>query len=480
MAAASFKPLTRRIADLIRLQIADGQLAPGTKLPSLRTYADMEGVAKNTVVHAYELLVAEGVIEPRRGSGYYVSGVREAALSADSWAPALDQALAAIGIDRSHFHAMGGPPSLGDGLPPSEWLSNCRLDRYMQKIGRGGLGTVFRYGDPYGYLPLRQNITRKLDAYGIHARTDQVVLTQGSYQAVDILIRYFVRPGDTVLVDAPGFYPTYEKLRLQGANIVGVPRTPFGPDLGALRRSIKAFKPKLFFTQSTGHNPTGSDTSLEIAQDIIRMAAVSGMLVVDDDALADFKPSRCLRLSSLDPDFDHSVYVGSFSKSLSSVVRVGFLACAPALARKLVQVKTTLSLNSSPYAERTVDAVITEGRFERHVVDLQNRAKRATQKALATFERHGATVFCAPQHTLFLWARLPGVADAAAFAKSMLESGITLAPGSIFLPDSSKRSPWFRFNVGFMENTDHMDRVWKAAKPAHPSPWPVDSSGVSA
>lgn len=456
-----FKPLTRQIADQIRLQIAGGQLAPGTKLPSLRTYAEMEGVAKNTVVHAYEQLVAEGVVEPRRGSGYYVSGMHEAPLSADSWAPALDQALAAIGIDRSHFHATGGHPSLGDGLPPSEWLSSCRLDRYMQKIGRNGLGTVFRYGDPYGYLPLRQNITRKLDAYGIHARTDQIVLTQGSYQAVDILIRHFVQPGDTVLIDAPGFYPTYEKLRLQGANIVGVPRTPTGPDLRVLRRAIKAFKPTLFFTQSTGHNPTGSDISPDMAKEVMEIAAAGGILVVDDDALADFKPSRCLRLSSLDANFDHSVYVGSFSKSLSSVVRVGFLACAPALARRLVQVKTTLSLNSSPYAERTVDAVITEGRFERHVVDLQNRAKRATQKAIAMLERRGATVFCAPQHTLFLWAQLPGVNDATAFTKRLLERGVTLAPGSIFFPDSSKRSPWFRFNVGFMESTDHMDLIWK-------------------
>lgn len=456
-----FKPLTRRIADQIRLQIATGQLLPESKLPSLRTYAEMHGVAKNTVVQAYELLVADGVAEPRRGSGYYVAGMRGAPLSADSWAPALDQALAAIGIDRSPFHAASGSPSIGDGLPPSEWLSSCRLDRYMQKIGRSGLGTIFRYGDPYGYLPLRQNIARKLDAYGINARTDQIILTQGSYQAVDILIRHFVRPGDAVLIDVPGFYPTYNKLRLQGANIIGIPRTPQGPDLQALRRAARKFKPKLFFTQSTGHNPTGSDISEEAAKALMDIAAGAGMLVVDDDALADFKPSRCRRLASLDGEFDHSVYVGSFSKSLSSVVRVGFMACAPAVARRLVDVKTTLSLNSSPYAERTVDAVITEGRFERHVVDLQNRAKRATQKALAMFEQHGATVFCAPQHTLFLWARLPGVSNATAFTKRLLARGITLAPGSIFLPDSNQRSPWFRFNVGFMESTDHMDAVWE-------------------
>ncbi|MCD0502012.1 PLP-dependent aminotransferase family protein [Bordetella petrii] len=457
---ATFKPLTRQIADQIRLQIARGHFMPESKLPSLRTYAQLQGVAKNTVVQAFELLVEEGVLEPRRGSGYYVTGARGAPLSADSWAPALDQALAAVGIDRSQFHALGGSPSMGDGLPPSEWLSTCRLDRYMQKIGRSGLGTIFRYGDPFGYLPLRQSIARKLDAYGIRAQTDQIILTQGSYQAVDIVIRRFVRSGDAVLIDVPGFYPTYNKLRLQGANIVGIPRNPDGPDLAALSRAIKKFRPRLFLTQSTGHNPTGSDITKEAATEVMSLASQAGMLVLDDDALADFKPPRCLRLARLDREFDHSIYVGSFSKSLSSVVRVGFLVCAPALARELVEVKTTLSLNSSPYAERTVEAVITEGRFERHVVDLQNRARRATQYALAMFEQHGATVFCSPQSTLFLWARLPGINDATAFAKRLLERGITLAPGAIFQPDSSQRSPWFRFNVGFMECTDHMEAVW--------------------
>ncbi|MPT39519.1 MAG: PLP-dependent aminotransferase family protein [Achromobacter sp.] len=457
----NFKPLTRQIADQIRLQIASGHFPPESKLPSLRTHAAMQGVAKNTMVQAYELLVAEGVLEPRRGAGFYVTGARGAPISADSWAPALDQALASVGIDRSQFHALGGSPSIGDGLPPSKWLSTCRLDRYMQKIGRGGLGTIFRYGDPFGYLPLRQSIARKLAAYGISARTDQIVLTQGSYQAVDIIIRRFVRPGDTVLIDVPGFYPTYNKLRLQGANIVGIPRTPTGPDLPSFRKAISKFKPKLFFTQSTAHNPTGSDISEEVATELMDLASGAGVLVVDDDALADFKPSQSLRLSRLDRELDHSVYVGSFSKSLSSVVRVGFLVCSPTLARSLVEVKTTLSLNSSPYAERTVDAVITEGRFERHVVDLQNRARGATQSALVMLENHGAKVFCSPECTLFLWARLPGVNDATAFAKKLLERGITLAPGPIFLPNCSGRSPWFRFNVGFMEATDHMEAVWQ-------------------
>jgi DNA-binding transcriptional MocR family regulator len=459
----SRKSLAEQAADQVKLQIASGNLLPGTKLPSLRVYSQLRGIAKNTVVEAYEQLVVEGLVEPRRGSGYYVTGAMGAPLSAESWAPALDHALANIGIDRSAFHAAGGGPSVGEGLPPSSWLSSCRLDRYMQKIGRNGLGSVFRNGDPYGYLPLRQNIARKLQSYGIDVHTHQIILTNGAYQAVDIVIRHFVRQGDVVLVDTPGFYPTFNKLKLQGAQIIGIPRTSEGPDLDYLRHVLKHHSPTLFFTQSTGHNPTGSDISTACANELIQLTTAAGITIVDDDALADFKPTHCVRVPSID-QLASTIYVGSFSKSLSSVVRVGFLACAPELARRLVDVKTILSLNSSPYAERTVNAVISEGRFQRHVLELQQKSKSAAKKAIQLLRERGATVFCTQEHTLYFWVQLPGVQNATEFTKRMLAFGITLAPGSIFLPDSSQPSPWFRFNVGFMEDEARMATIWRESE----------------
>ncbi|ACY32667.1 PLP-dependent aminotransferase family protein [Comamonas thiooxydans] len=252
-------PLAERIAADIKRQIALGQLSPGSSLASLRDQAQACGAAKNTVVKAYELLVAEGLIEPRRGAGFYVAGCAPHLRITDGWAPALDLALSSVGIDRRVTDTAHGVPSLGEGLPPSDWLEGCRLDRYMQKIGRSGLGTVFRYGDPAGYLPLRKHIATRLESFGIAVDPVQIILTQGSYQAVDLVIRHLVRPGDHVLVDDPGFYPTFNKLRLQGAQIHGVPRTPTGPDIDALSKLLHQYKPRLFFTQSCGHNPTGSD-----------------------------------------------------------------------------------------------------------------------------------------------------------------------------------------------------------------------------
>lgn len=443
-------PLAERIAADIRRQIALGQLAPGSNLPSLRDQAQACGAAKNTVVKAYEILVAEGFIEPRRGAGFYVAGREPHLRATDVWAPALDLALSAVGIDRHMTDAAHGPLSLGEGLPPSAWLEGCRLDRYMQKIGRSGLGTVFRYGDPAGYLPLRRHIAARLEGFGIAVEPAQIVLTQGAYQAVDLVIRHLVRPGDHVLVDDPGFYPTFNKLRLQGAQIHSVPRTPEGPDIGVLSQLLRQYQPRLFFTQSCGHNPTGSDMTAPVMQALTELAQLHGLVIVDDDALADFCAVRAARIGKGD-QLAQSIYVGSFSKSLSSVVRVGFLACGADLARDLTRVKTIVSLNSSLYAERTVDAVITEGRFRKHALALRARTRNATRAALSLFDEHGVEVFARPEQSLYLWARLPGVDDSLAFARQMFARGIAMAPGAIFSPDATAVSPWFRFNVGFLE-----------------------------
>lgn len=471
------RSMAERIAADIQRQIRQGQLLPASPLPSLRDQARACGAAKNTVVKAYELLVADGFIEPRRGSGFFVTGLRSSQRGTDYWAPALDLALNAVGIQRQDAEASDGMLSLGEGLPPSPWLEDCRLDRYMQKIGRSGLGTVFRYGDPAGYLPLRKSIAIRLQGLGIPTSTDQILLTQGAYQAVDLIIRHLVKPGDHVLVDDPGFYPTFNKLRLQGAQVHGVRWHAQGPDLTQFERLLTTLKPRIYFTQSCAHNPTGSSMSSDTIRAITSLAAHHGLILVDDDALADFAPAQAPRIGAAD-QLARSIYVGSFSKSLSSVVRVGFLACSPALAQALTQVKTITCLNSSAYAERTVNAVITEGRFRKHVTALQARTRAALRQAIARFDAAGITIFTRPDQSLYLWARLPRVDDSLAFTRATLAQGILLAPGAIFRPDPAEPTPWFRFNVGFVGTDARLDAVLAAARRwPHRSRMPGQGSG---
>ncbi|RYF43971.1 MAG: PLP-dependent aminotransferase family protein [Comamonadaceae bacterium] len=438
-------PLARSLADSIARQIAEGAFKAGEKLPSLREFAQLHNLAKNTVVAAFELLVARGLIDPRRGSGYFV---RETAKPrTEEEAGSLGRAMDIVWLMRAQLTSEPGTLSVGDGFPPVAWLADARLDKFHHKVVRTGLGSLFRYGNRFGYEPLRQHLVRKLADFGIATEPRQIVLTHGANHAMDILIRYFVPPGAVVLVDDPGYYPLFGKLKLAGARIVGVPRLPDGPDLEALEQLLALHRPRLFFTQSVGHNPTGSDTSAAKAFKVLQLAQKFDLLLVENDPLADFKPTSAPRLSALD-QLERTIYIGSFSKSFSAALRVGFIACSADLASDLADLKALIHVSSSEYCERTVDVILSEGHYQRYLAKLRGRLSGATEAALALFDAAGAEVFVRSASSLYLWAALPGIDDSLELAKALLPQKVVIAPGRVFRVDSAAPSAWARYNVG--------------------------------
>jgi DNA-binding transcriptional MocR family regulator len=437
--------LAGSLADAIARQIAEGVYKADEKLPSLRELAQLHGCAKNTIVAAFEMLVARGLVDPRRGSGYFVRAAAKPRVEEE--AGSLGRAMDIVWMMREQLKSEPGTLSVGDGFPPVAWLSEARLDKFHHKVVRTGLGSLFRYGNRFGYEPLRQHLVRRLGDFGIVAEPRQIVLTHGANHAMDILIRYFVPPGGAVLVDDPGYYPLFGKLKLAGARIVGVPRLPDGPDVEALAALLQAEKPRLFFTQSVGHNPTGSDTSAAKAFKVLQLAQKHDLLLVENDPLADFKPTGAPRLAALD-QLERTLYIGTFAKSISAALRVGFIACSADLASDLADLKALIDVSSSEYCERTVDVVLSEGHYHRHMARLRERLSAATRDALALFDSVGAEVFVRSPSSLYLWAALPGIDDSLALAKRLLADRIVIAPGRVFRVDSALPSRWGRYNVG--------------------------------
>jgi len=445
---ASTKPasIAVTLADSFERQIRDRAFKPGDKLPSLRELAQHHGYAKNTVVAAFELLVSRGLVEPRRGAGYFVRALAESKAAPEE-AGSLGRAMDIVWMMREQLKSRPDALSVGDGFPPVEWLSETRLDKYHHKVVRTGLGALFRYGDRFGYQPLREHLVRKLADLGIGAEPRQIVLTHGANDALDMVVRYFVPPGATVLVDEPGYYPLFGKLKLADARIIGVPRLADGPDLEALEALLPAHKPRLFFTQSVAHNPTGSDLAAGKAYRVLQLAQKHDLLIVENDPLADFKPTSMPRLAAID-QLDRTIYIGTFSKSFSAALRVGFIACDADLASDLADLKALVHGSSSEYCERTVDVILSEGHYQRHVGRLRQRLGAATDNAVQLFESMGAKVFARTPQSLYLWATLPGVEDSLQLTRELLPQKVVLAPGRIFCLDSAAVSPWSRFNVG--------------------------------
>ncbi len=441
--------LAQQLAATFTEQIGNGTYQAGDRLPSLRECVRVFGHSKNTVITAYEQLASQGLVEARHGQGFFVRPGASHSQEAEEPAP-YARAMDTIWLMRQQFVREPGQAPLGEGFPPTDWLMDMRLDRFTRQIMRTGVTTLFRYGNRLGNPALRQQLARKLGSYAIAATPRQIVTTHGANHALDLIIRRFLAPGDHVLVEDPGYYPLFGKLKLQGANMLAVPRLPDGPDIDALRQHLRSYKPKLFFIQSAGHNPTGSDISPSKAHQLVQLAEQHDFYLVDDDALADFKPATTIKVSALD-QLKRSLYVGSFSKSVSAALRVGFIAGSKEVIDELGDLKMLLHTSSSEFCERTVDVILGEGHFVRHCLRLQDRVREATAQGLETLAELGAQVFCAPQASLYLWARFPDVSDAKDLARLWQPRGCMVAPGHIFSPDQHRTVPWTRLNVAYID-----------------------------
>ena len=237
------RPATRvdAIVETISGMIEGGLLKPGERLASVRNAAGEHGVSKNTMAEAYDRLVAAGHLEARPSSGYFVTAPAGARSSRPQPRQDVAEALDLVSLLREQLdqHHEVRP---GDGRPPPSWMEGSELGAHFggMKWPRGGGPSVEHgYGSSWGFKPLRERICVSLAERAIKAAPAQVLLTLGANHALDLIVRRFVEPGDVVLVDDPGYYPLFGKLKLAKARMVGVRRCMDGPNLDDLEREAR-------------------------------------------------------------------------------------------------------------------------------------------------------------------------------------------------------------------------------------------------
>lgn len=444
--AESPLPLVDQIVSGIRTHIDDRLLRAGMRLPPIRGFAEQHAVSRFTVVEAYDRLVALGYVTSRRGSGFYVAG-RKPLPAAETQSGELERAFDNAGVMYQSLEDAPARLKAGVGWLPPEWMDEEGVRRNLRALSRRPDVHATTYGTALGYRPLREQLQVKLAEFGIGVQPDQIILTHGATQALDIVIRTLIQPGDCVLVDDPGYWNLFANLRLYGANLVGVPRNDNGPDPDALEALLQEHRPKAFFTHSVLHNPTSGNLTPAAAFRVLQLAEKHDFLIVEDDAYGDFHPGPATRLAQLD-QLNRVVYVGSFAKTLSADLRVGFLACRPELRARFSDVKIVSCVSTSEFAERLVYLMLTEGHYRKLVERLQGRLADAASRTLRMLERSGLKPHGEPKGGMFVWAEVPGIGDAACLAGDAAESGIMLSPGSIFRPQQQP-SPFLRFNVAY-------------------------------
>ena len=434
--------LAEQLVEHFGTLIRNHGMRAGMRLPSVRALAQASGVSRDTVVQAYDRLAAQGLLQSRRGSGFYVAAQRRVVEPAAQMQAATAQSLEfdTAYLLRGIFRE-GGDGTGSAGCLPAHWMDQGLITSAMRAITRQGPKaelSLLSYGQPQGHLPLRQQIASQLQAQEVPAHPELNLMTVGGVtQGLDLIVRCFLKPGDTVLVEDPAWFLIFGRLKLMGVNVVGVPRLPGGPDVAALESLAQQHKPRLFILNTVVHNPTGLSLSAGVAHEVLRIAERHDFLLVEDDTYADFLGSMPLRLAAMDR-LQRVILVGGYSKTLSGCLRVGYVAARPEYVHRLTDMKLLSGLTSSLPAEQIVHHILADGSYRKHVDRLRERVDRARNRCLRKLEALGCHAHHEPLAGTFAWVDC-GV-DTEVLARQAAASELLLAPGVLFSPQQVSSS----------------------------------------
>jgi DNA-binding transcriptional MocR family regulator len=428
----------------LRERIAARSLMPGARVPSIRAMSETLGVSKSTVVEAYDRLVAEGALVARRGAGFFVSGHAPPLALADL-VPRPEREVDPLWLTRQSLDPAQKGLKPGCGWLPASWLPEDGLRRALRAIARDPHAPLADYASPQGLPALRQQLGWRFAQHGVDAAPQQIILTDGGTHALDLVCRFLLEPGDTVLIDDPCYFNFQALLRAHRARIVSVPYTPSGPDLASFERVLATHRPRLYVTNSAIHNPTGATLAPAVAHRLLKLAGEHDLLIVEDDIFADFEDEPAPRLAAFD-GLARVISIGSFSKTLSAAARCGYIATREDWIEPLVDLKLATSFGNGQMAASVVHHLLVDGTYRRHLEGMRAKLADAMGETIRRLTQAGLGIWTRPRAGMFVWAHLPDGLDGAEIARHALADHVVLAPGNVFSA-AQTAAGFLRFNV---------------------------------
>lgn len=455
------------VMEAIRAKLANRSLGPGDRLPSIRRFAQTMGVSPSTVVEAYDRLAAEGTIRAQRGSGFYVATKTMPALKLAEADTSRSRAVDPFWVSRQSLDADPKVLKPGCGWLPADWMPHEAVRKALRNLSRADDALLSDYGSTRGSANLRRLLLNRLAGEGLDAGPEELMLTGTGTQALDLVCRYLLRPGDTVLIDDPCYFNFQALLKAHPVRVTSVAYGPAGPDATAFEAILEAERPRLYITNSALHNPTGATLSPATAHRILNAAARHDLVIVEDDIFADFEPELSVRLAALD-GLSRVIRIGSFSKTLSASLRCGFIATRADWIEGLADLQLATNFGgASPVSAEVIAQVLAGGSYRKHMDELHRRLARARRETADRLERLGIEPVVMPRGGFYLWCRLPGRADAAAVAQAAVADGVVLAPGNVFSLGQAATS-LMRFNVAHMADPQACSVLEKALRASLP------------
>jgi DNA-binding transcriptional MocR family regulator len=438
----SSTPVYQQISQYFKNMISQGMIADGYRLPPERKLAKTLGLNRTTILNAYRDLKEAGLV-----AGHVGRGTTVLPLTAETepsthdiqplrWPQLLRQQTPTPweGIIRD-LHALTERKDmiiLSIGLPAFDLVPTALMRDAQQAIIDERGPEAFSSGPCEGLFGFRTALANLMERRGVTCDPDEILVTTGSQQAIDLIARVLLEPGDSVVVEEPSYFGALNVFRQAEARLLGVPVDRNGMRTDLLESVLQRYRPKFIYTLPTYQNPSGALLSLERRRQLLELAHRFRVPVVEDDIYHDFsyedEPPPTLK--ALD-DAGFVIYVSSFSKVLSPGLRIGWMVAPRPLLHHLVMAKQLTDLHSPTLSQLVIERLLTSGEFLRHVRSLREtyvRRRDAMAEALRAEAPEGVS-WTKPAGGFYFWCRLPDVPQAGLLARAG-EERVSYLPGA--------------------------------------------------
>lgn len=431
------KNLYEQVAEYIHNLIREGTLQPGDRLPSVRKLHRQLSVSISTVLEAYRLLEDRHLVTVRPQSGYYV----KIAIAAAEPFPSQPSRQQACFVDTSLAFqirtAINNPNliKLGAAIPDPALFPVATLNRLMGQVIRAQPEVVHKYNVPIGCESLRNQIAKRLIDAGCSVNPNQIVITNGTTEAIFLALKAVTKPGDTVAIESPTYYGLLEALEFLHLKALELPTHPRGGiSLEHLEYVLQKQKVTACAIVSNFSNPLGSCMSLAKKQQLVSLINRYNIPLIEDDIFGDlyFTAQRPQAIKAFDTQ-GKVLYCASVSKTLSPGLRVGWIV-ARAYQPKIEQLKAVMNYSSAIAPQLTVAAFLANGGYDRHLRKLRLAYRSQMQHTLQAICDYfpSETRVTQPQGGHVLWLELPQHFDAMVLSEQAYQHNISIAPGIIF------------------------------------------------
>jgi len=445
------EPIYQQLVRHIQAQISTGRLQHGTRLPPSRDLARQLGIGRISVVSAYNELQTQGLITAHPGRGTFVT--RENGNGGGYPLRQPNPILPHTNIRQiMRLAEQPGVIAFNSGAPPNDFLPieafKWAVDSVLQRDGVAAIA----YEDSEGFIPLREATRDYISSLGIHARAENILITGGAQQAIDLVIQSILNPGDTLLVDNPTYIGVLDIAHIRRAVPLGIPTDENGLRLDILEEILIEQQPKLLYINPTFNNPTGVVMPLHRRRQLLRLAQEYDLLILEDAVYHElhFAEPAPPPLKALD-ETGCVLHASGFSKILLPGTRIGYLIADKSQARdRIVQVKQAADICTPSFNQRIVHTYIKHGKLPGHldkVRHILHERRDAAVEAAQKFLPAGSQ-WQTPTGGLYLWVELPAEGPSAAeLYVTATQHGVAYAIGSLFFPHG-EGSHFIRLNFG--------------------------------